>query len=123
MRQLVLPQFCKPCSEGLWLQLLKRVDLIDRIEVVRDRARETVAVHLSPVMLARFRAEPSPHRESLEFSWALNGTLLSQFTNKTSINLLHADAVGSWEVFARFKTEEVRLDPKGYLKTSTVFSI
>jgi hypothetical protein len=100
-----LPQFCKPCSEGLWLQLLKRVDFIDHVEVIWDGSRENVTIQLTSAGLGQFRPELSyPHIMSqLESSWTLNGALLSEFTSKTTIMLPYVNAAGS---FAKFRTEE-----------------
>lgn len=122
MRQVVLPQFCRPCLEGLWLQLLKRVDLIDELVVTYEGSGENLSIHLTPVQLGEFRGASPSSLESLEISWALNGTLLPQYSGKTIIDVPRADALGSWQAFVNFKTEEIRVESK-YLTGLRSFSI
>lgn len=83
MRQVVLPHFCKPCIEGLWLQLLKRVDLIDNIEIIWDQSKKNVFVRLLTLKLGQFRSDPSLHRESLNIRWSVNGSALPDLENRT----------------------------------------
>jgi hypothetical protein len=51
MRQVTLPHFCKPCTEGLWLQLLKRIQIIYDIEVILDVDREHVFIKATPLAI------------------------------------------------------------------------
>lgn len=122
MRQVVLPHFCQPCLEGLWLQLLKRVDLIDELVINYDDPEGNVYIRLTPVPLGEFRGDRMSPVESLKISWALNGTNLPQYSGKDVIVLPRTDAAGSWQVYTDFQTEEVRANSV-YLNSSRVFSI
>lgn len=123
MRQVVLPHFCKPCSEGLWLALLKRVNLIDNVSVTWDTSDENALIQLTPLGLGQFRGNFPLHDESLEILWALNGSIITGPTNKTHISLPRAKVVGNWTVSVILHTDEVRMDPKNYLTSTKIFKV
>lgn len=123
MRQVVLPHFCKPCTEGLWHQLLKRVDLIDDLSVIWDKNQENVFLQLSPLRLGQFREEKPLHSESVEINWTINGTQLWMYANQTYLLLPKRQARGEWEATVTLHSGEVRQDPKGYLRSSRSFSV
>lgn len=122
MRQVILPHFCKPCIEGLWLQLLKRVDLIDKVDIIWDKYEENVFVKLATLKLGQFRGK-LPQHESLSIRWMRNGESLHNLDNQTQFILPSSDALGNWRVDVTFHTDEVKMDPKGYLQSSKLFSI
>ncbi|KAG8821207.1 hypothetical protein FRC18_011411 [Serendipita sp. 400] len=123
MRQVVLPNFCKPCTEGLWLQLLKRVDLVDKLSVVYDITSENVFIQVIPVPLGQFRGEPPTGPEYFDIFWTLNGTIVEGLNNRTQFFTPLSDATGKWEVSLTLTTHEVRVDQKGYLKSVRSFII
>jgi hypothetical protein len=123
MRQVVLPYFCRPCIEGLWLALLKRVNLIDKVSVTWDTSDENALIQLTPLRLGQFRGDFPLHNESLEILWALNGRIIAEQTNKTDVLLPRAEVVGNWTVSVILHTDEVRMDPKGYLTSTKLFKV
>jgi hypothetical protein len=111
MRIVTTPNFCKVCLEGLWLSLLKRVDLIDNIhEGCQWEGTWKKTLDLRLVPLADFREIPVDVKESFSISWTKDGEVLDAFTNQTSIILEDGDAVGRYVVDVKFGTEEVRVD-------------
>lgn len=123
MREVVYPEFCKVCMEGLWLQLLKRIDLIDKITTTCHGTSNKVAVELATLELAQFRSGSSPAHEAFEIHWLRNGVAVPIGTNQTKIEVKMEEAVGLWRVEMRLHSSEVRSDPLGYLTTSKAFSI
>ncbi|PVF99488.1 hypothetical protein CPB86DRAFT_756598 [Serendipita vermifera] len=123
MRQVVLPHFCKPCTEGLWLQLFKRIQIIDQIEIISDVDSENVFIKATPLPIGQFRREESPKIESMAIQWSLNGTKISRYDNQTQFFMPRDQAVGFWELSAQFYTEEVKSDPRNYLNVSRAFSV
>ncbi|KAI0671117.1 IgA peptidase M64-domain-containing protein [Trametes maxima] len=120
MRIVTTPNFCKPCTEGLWHALLRRVDLIDDLQSgceeddVGGRAR---TLDLDLVPLAHLRESPVDVEESYVITWMKDGAEVKEFANKTRL-VDAGDAVGSYAVNVRYVTEEVRMD-KDELLTST----
>ncbi|KIJ62676.1 hypothetical protein HYDPIDRAFT_30269 [Hydnomerulius pinastri MD-312] len=122
MRSVVKPNFCKVCLEGLWLSLLKRVDLIEDLRLsCSGQAFNTKTVELDLVKLAQFREEPIKSRESYTVTWFKDGQVLESLTNLTRVEL--DDAPGSYRVEVAYSIDEVRSDPKGYLTASKAFDV
>jgi hypothetical protein len=137
MRAVTVPHFCAVCRESLWLQLLKRVDLIDGIdescewhpdeEANRDLTNSvhpqaekgywTKIIDLKLVPLAQFRASGIGYAESYSIVWSKSGHALPHFENQTRLEIREEELgpVNSIEVEVAFATEEVRKDPEGYL--------
>jgi hypothetical protein len=123
MRQVTLPHFCKPCTEGLWLQLLKRIQIIDDIEVILDMDREHVFIKATPLAIGQFRREETLNLEHMAIHWSFNGTRISKHDNQTQFFMPLDQALGLWELSAQFHTEEVKSDPRNYLNVSMGFSV
>lgn len=126
MRAVTKPNFCKVCLEGLWLSLLKRVDLIDDIQTscsrdASDALHTTLDLKLVP--LADFRDDPVDVKESIEISWAKDGLNIAACANTTHCTVYNEDAVGSYGVTVSFETEEVRVDADGLLTAKAHFII
>lgn len=119
MRVVTTPTFCKVCIEGLWHALLKRMDLIDSVSlgcVVESDLSVQRAIELNLVGLAQFREEAAAHSESYIINWKKDGTDMKEFANQTSIKADNSQSNYSVEV--QFATDEVRADPKGYLRST-----
>lgn len=114
MRKVTTPNFCKVCLEGLWLTLLKRVDLIDSIEE-RCNHDKTKSIDLGLVPLAHLRddSDALDVEESLTIRWSKDGQVLEEYTNQTSIVV---GSIGKYSVDVEFATEEVKVDVDGFLK-------
>ncbi|OSX57195.1 hypothetical protein POSPLADRAFT_1050237 [Postia placenta MAD-698-R-SB12] len=123
MRIVTTPNFCKVCLEGLWLSLLRRVDLIDSfrvgcVETTSDtpspapdakKWKRTLEVDLVP--LAQFREEGIDGDESYTITWLKDREVLEAFTNKTRVEVDDNElALGSYIVDVQFTTPEVRVD-------------
>lgn len=120
MRSVTKPNFCKVCLEGLWLSLLKRIDLVDNFKIACGRDRRRIfGVDLVP--LAEFREPPVSSEESYSIAWSKDGKVLPQFANMTHIDV--SDEVGTYHVDIRFSTEEVRVDEDGLLGASRSFTV
>ncbi|KAG2102294.1 IgA peptidase M64-domain-containing protein [Suillus discolor] len=120
MRSVTKPNFCKVCLEGLWLSLLKRIDLIDNFKIMcGDDRHRTFEVDLVP--LAEFREHPVSSEESYTIAWSKDGKVLPQFANMTHVDV--GDEVGTYHVDVQFSTEEVRVDKDGLLGASRSFTV
>jgi hypothetical protein len=123
MRTVTTPNFCKVCLEGLWLSLLRNVNLIDDIREDCSHADSGVWVktlNMSLVPLAQFRpdAKENKKNESYTILWQRNNRILHNFTNKTMLEVDGLNAVGKYAVEVKFATDEVRLD-RGEVLTAT----
>jgi hypothetical protein len=127
MRVVTSPNFCKVCTEKLWLYLLERVDFIDDINescVHQHHSgsgltlsssssspwSKVIDLHLLP--LAHLRKTPVSSDESYTITWKKDGNLLPQFTNKTRIELDDESAIGKYSITVKFATQEIRLKSK-----------
>ncbi|KAG6879333.1 hypothetical protein C0992_003467 [Termitomyces sp. T32_za158] len=133
MRSVTTPDFCKVCIEGLWLSLLRRVNLIDGIqEGCEQRALEanesftstwTRTLDLTLVPLAQFRERQTRAKESYIIEWRKDRKLLSVFTNQTRLVLNDLEAIGTYSINVTFATDEVRLDKDNLLTASSTYQI
>ncbi|KAF9241078.1 IgA peptidase M64-domain-containing protein [Melanogaster broomeanus] len=120
MRSVVKPNFCKVCLEGLWLSLLRRVDLIEDLRsTCSGPSSKTIEVVL--VKLAQFRELPIKSAESYMIQWSKDGQVLERFTNRTTVEL--ESTSGTYRVDVTYSIDEVRSDPKGYLTASRTFDV
>ena len=117
MRAVTLPNFCKVCTEKLWLNLLERVDFIDDVKesCVQNHSSSggwSKVIDLRLLPLAQLRKTPVGPEESYTITWKKEGSLLPQFTNKTRIELDSESAIGEYTIKVKFSTEEIRLKSK-----------
>ena len=115
MRIVTSPNFCKVCTEKLWLNLLERVDLIDGVKesCVPHSGGWSKVIDLHLLPLAHLRKKPVGRDESYTITWKKGSSLLPQFTNKTRIELDDSEnAVGVYTVKVKFATEEIRVKSK-----------
>ncbi|KAH8114551.1 IgA peptidase M64-domain-containing protein [Phellopilus nigrolimitatus] len=124
MRIVTTPNFCKVCTEGLWHALLKRVDLVDEISLgcafeAQSLVRRVIEIRM--IGLAQFREETVSYSEAYVITWKRNGTELPQFANQTSISVDNHPA--TFTVQVQFVTDEVRVDPHGYLESTLVIDV
>ena len=132
MRVVTSPNLCKVCLEGLWLSLLRRVDLIDDIReacVLEPLTYNPKVQHwkksleISLVPLAHLRSNPVPITESYTIHWMKDGRILETFTNKTRMEVCNEDAIGTYIIDVEFRTDEVRKDTKGLLTAGGEYTI
>lgn len=123
MRVVTTPNFCKVCIEGLWLSLLKRVNLIDNLTESCTRENLsgawTKTLNLDLVPLAQFRdGEDEPiNSEAYTIIWEKDGVTIDEFANKTYISMDDKDSIGQYTISVEFSTDEVRVDKEGLLKS------
>lgn len=133
MRIVTSPNFCKVCIEGLWLSLLRRVDLIDDVKEgcewrskgdsssVEGSWVKTLDVELVP--LAQFRDDDLQANESYTVRWWKDQTLLKEFTNKTRIEIDDEEAVATYSIGVKFATDEVRVDKEKLLSSAIKYKV
>ena len=127
MRTVTTPNFCKVCLEGLWLSLLRRVNLIDGIkEDCQERTMgedtparwvKTIEAQLIPLAHLRFDVQASAARESYTIIWRKDGQILDSFTNKTVLEIDDHLIPANYSLSVGFETEEVRRDDDGVLQS------
>jgi len=127
MRQVVYPNFCPVCIEGLWLHLLKRVDLIDNISVsCPSTPNQGISIGVELLYLAHLRKPEEKHlgiKESYYILWKHDGVVVDPWTNTTTVEIRPDLAGGHWEVVVEFSTPEVRKDEQGYLVGQRNFTL
>ncbi|KAF9453158.1 hypothetical protein P691DRAFT_802037 [Macrolepiota fuliginosa MF-IS2] len=124
MRVVTTPNFCKVCIEGLWLSLLKRVNLIDNFTESCTRAglpdpwAKSFNLELVPLAQLRQGVEGPINNEAYAIVWEKDGVVLDEFANQTYVTVDDAGSVGVYTVSVKFSTDEVRVDKEGLLKAS-----
>ncbi|KAG5651855.1 hypothetical protein H0H81_007196 [Sphagnurus paluster] len=131
MRSVTLPNFCKVCIEGLWLSLLRRVNLVDS---VKEGCKQTFpeggsgtagwvkTIDLELIPLAQFR-DRVVDDESYTIKWRKGRTILKDFTNKTRIEIADVEALGTYFVSVDFATPEVRVDKDRRLSMNFAYQV
>ncbi|KAI9293856.1 hypothetical protein K502DRAFT_325116 [Neoconidiobolus thromboides FSU 785] len=106
MRNMTSSSFCNVCKEGMWLQFLKRISLIDSLEY------KNKILYLSTLRLGELREYSSRiPGETLTVSWYHNSRY--QFYYHNTFEIYHPHK-GNWTVKVEFKSKEIRKDSEGY---------
>lgn len=121
MRNMSSTDFCSPCIEGMWQQLLARMSLID--DVVVTTAGSQTSINLKVVPLAQFREGGARPGEVYSALWRLNNVARPEFDNQFSISLPTSSARGIWSVTVSFTTPEIRHDPSGVTTSTETFVV
>mmetsp|Transcript_49501 Transcript_49501/g.153093 ORF Transcript_49501/g.153093 Transcript_49501/m.153093 type:complete len:232 (-) Transcript_49501:93-788(-) len=122
MRHMHSGKLCPICKEAIWLNMLTRVSLIDRVEVAKEAG--VARVSLRAPALAQLRPEPVYGlEEALEVSWDQAGRRRGELQGRLSFELPEKEAAGRWAVRVSYKTSEVRLDSKGLLAAKRAFKV
>ncbi|KXS20518.1 hypothetical protein M427DRAFT_142767 [Gonapodya prolifera JEL478] len=125
MRNMSSPRFCSVCKEGMWMQFLRRVDIIDGLDVgtectARKEALTTMELQLLP--FAQFRKTPLENgQERYHISWFHEGIVVP--TLKDTTNWTLPNATGHWKVRVQLETSEVRHDPNELLVAERDFHV
>ncbi|KAH7913957.1 IgA peptidase M64-domain-containing protein [Hygrophoropsis aurantiaca] len=129
MRSVAYPNFCKVCLEGLWMSLLKRIDLIDgtrqsctwqRAPLPDTSAQWRRILELDLVPLAQLRKAPVTTNESYGITWFRNGKEIQGSANR--IRVVVDDVPATYDVEVELVTDEVRLDKNGWLTAGRTFT-
>jgi len=122
MRNMESTLFCPVCREGMWLQFLARMTLLEDVKVKNVGGQASVTLEAVP--LGQLRAEPVPGvTERYEVTWSKGGKVQSNLQDKFTFSGSASELAGSWAVVLKYVTSEVRLDSKKLLSTSRSFSI
>lgn len=78
-------------------------------------------VEVDLVKLAHLREEAIENVESYSIEWTRNAHVLGELTNLTRVELNDGD--GTYRVDVAYAVDEVRLDPRGYLRASRTFDV
>ncbi|KAG4065778.1 hypothetical protein HA402_012456 [Bradysia odoriphaga] len=120
MRNMTTNQFCSVCKEGMWHQFLRRISLIDDVEVSRVPNGDTKRVDLHTLKLGQLRESGNEVAdERLEVRWSHNGQEQPQLNNQFEIDA----KVGTWSVNVQLISNEVRNDPNGLLQDTSHFTV
>ena len=90
------------------MSLLRRVDLIDAVDITASGGKLVADLHLVP--LAGLRAAAVTLRESYAIYWTKDGAVLAEFTNKTRLEVDVADKDALYAVDVQYSTDEIRVD-------------
>lgn len=132
MRNMSSPDFCVVCLEGMWLNLLSRISLIDSVNVTTDAKVASAVLHALPLGQKRHRpaatttttddAAPATD-ERYVLTWLRNGQEQPELQDRFEWTLPLEAARGQWVAKLHFLTPEVRYDPRGYTTSSQAFTI
>ncbi|KAJ3290429.1 hypothetical protein HDU79_003237 [Rhizoclosmatium sp. JEL0117] len=114
MRNMSSPHFCPVCKEGLFLQLLRRVSLIDDVTTTCLGDKSVAKLHLLP--FAHHRKNPV-FGERYVITWFKDGEAVERLSGKEEIAVGNLEVVGEWSVSVRIDTPIVRSDPDGILES------
>jgi hypothetical protein len=118
MRNMTHTSFCDVCKEGMWMQFLQRISLIDDLQIRNFLPPKNVT--LTTLQLGQFRpVESQIPGEAIHVKWYHNGNEQVALRDQFSIE---ADE-GGWLVEVTFETPEVRHDPNNLLIDSAPFFI
>jgi hypothetical protein len=129
MRVVTTPDFCSVCTEGLWLSLLARVELVESLVAscapasppghfpIPGRPKKLRRLEAALVPLAHLRASAdefgmAASNESYTIRWFRQHEEVRHARGKTVIELDgdDEDALGEWEISVQFETDEIRQD-------------
>ena len=113
MRDVTYPNFCSVCLETLWINLLRKISLIDYFNETcqegSDSQIKTKVLEVGLIPLAQLRKRLVDSSESYTIIWKRANEVLEGFTNKTRVELDGNQAVGNYTVEVAFSTQEVKL--------------
>lgn len=150
MRSVTYPNFCSPCLESLWLNLLARVDLIDNLDVSFSKSPQTNPSSSISIMKAALRLVPfghlrgshyeaqtlalpglfeplyvpPPDGEYYSITWYRGDKHLQEFEDKLEAEIDDWDETkdaGRWRVDVKLSTQDVRKDPMSRLLSHRAF--
>lgn len=122
MRDLESSSFCPICKEGMWLQFLRRMTLLDGVVVTG--AASNLKVRLRAVPLAQLRKQIVPGlSEKYKVVWKKGGIAQPHLEDAFSFSGSEAELIGNWEVTLTYETSEVRKDDDNLLTAQSTFTI
>lgn len=121
MRNMSSDIFCVVCLEGMWMNLLSRLNLIDDLTVVPSDG--SVTVTLKALLLGQLRPGGPLPGERYEVRWTQGTTVRSDLQNKFGWTLPRNEVTGQWSVHIQYITTEIRSDPRGFTTDTRSFRI
>lgn len=122
MRDMESTILCPVCREGMWLQFLSRMDLIDDVKITPSGGNTNVQLQAVPLAQLRDRTVANLD-EKYTVVWKKGGREQPQFQDKFSFSGSSSELRGSWEVTLKYITSEVRKDTRNLLTSKSSFSI
>jgi len=122
MRDMESTILCPVCREGMWLQFLARMDLIDDVEVKASGGNADVQLKAVPLAQLRDRTI-SGLDEKYTVMWKKGGREQPELQDKFSFSGPSSELRGNWEVTLKYITSEVRKDDRNLLTSTFSFSI
>jgi hypothetical protein len=121
MRNMTSPSFCPVCKEGMWMQFLQRISIIDSVNVSSVANPDgTRNVTLATLKLGPLReAGNEVPGETLEVRWSRAGAEREDLRDSFNIQAQS----GSWSVSVKFNTPEIRSDPSGLTSETISFTV
>ncbi|ODM95888.1 hypothetical protein Ocin01_10777 [Orchesella cincta] len=122
MRNMTQERFCPVCQEGMWIQFLSTVSLIDDLSISNEsRSDGTRGVTLKTLQFGQFRPEYQRMTggEFMQIRWIQNNREVEELKDQTDVFL----TPGDWTVTVKFVNPEVKYDPYGVLHASKRFEI
>ncbi|CAG7717542.1 unnamed protein product [Allacma fusca] len=121
MRNMTHQSFCPVCQEGMWMQFLQRISIIDSVNVSSVANPDgTKDVTLNTLKLGALRPERNAVAgETLEVKWSRAGVEREDLRNLFTIQA----QPGSWTVAVNFTTPEIRSDPSGLTRETSNFTV
>lgn len=121
MRNMTSEILCSACKEAIWLNFLRRMNLIDSVDT--SSSGDDVSAALVVVPVAQFREGGVINNERLTVRWTRNNQAQPSLDDQYEWTLPRSQAAGSWRVTVLFETDEVRSDPQNILTFERTFSI
>jgi hypothetical protein len=108
MRNMTSSRFCSVCKEGMYLELLAKVSLIDSVETVRlANGSHKVTVNLLPLAHLRKAGTHIPG-EKYVISWKRDGVVQHDLNDMQEIEMDDSRVGGKWQVSVEFISPEIR---------------
>eukprot|EP00929_Paragymnodinium_shiwhaense_P084722 TRINITY_DN45330_c0_g1_i1.p1 TRINITY_DN45330_c0_g1~~TRINITY_DN45330_c0_g1_i1.p1 ORF type:complete len:211 (+),score=58.55 TRINITY_DN45330_c0_g1_i1:222-854(+) len=122
MRNMLSETLCPVCKQSVWMQLLGKVSLIDKVQVEYKDGSATATL-LAPAV-GQLRSEALEGvEEALEITWEQLRPRKQRFEGLMQIVLPTQEAKGDWTVTARYKTSEIRAVSDEKLSFTKAFKI
>jgi hypothetical protein len=120
MRNMSSVYFNKPNEEGMWMQFLQRMQLLDGV-TVSPSSGGSYTVTAEAVKLGQIR-EGGPYypEERYELRWSHNGIPQPELDDLFSFD---TDRTGSWSLVLQYLTPQIRSDPNNLARSTETFVV
>ncbi|KAJ3258554.1 hypothetical protein HK103_003514 [Boothiomyces macroporosus] len=120
MRDMSRDTFCDVCVEGLWVNLLRQLSLIDN---VIQSCENSIKIQVATLPLAHFRSSIKSFNESLSINWFdRDHQPLTQYKDQFTVEIPGEFYSDEWTVEVKFWSSQIRGSYK-YLTSTKSFQI